>query len=163
MKKAPIDEMAPRPKKLGDQIEMHFSKNKHALHFDHTKDRTRQEAKADTDIHTILRKHGVNLPPQHQRQGVSGAVDYDMNLQAGLKALDNARQAWNRIPLDIRRKFDSWDKVETAIATGKLVVKDGKLRFPDPKKAPLAGKEPDKKDANKEETPPKEPEKAPKE
>jgi len=162
-KKAPIEKMEPRPKiQTGpDQLELkHFSMRKDALHFDHTKDRTRQEGKADADVYTILRKHGVNLPQHHARAGTSGAVDYDYNLQQGLQHVQAAKTAWANIPNDIRKKYPTWQLLETALHEGKVVVKDGKIGFPSQVKPAVA---PDKEPADpKKATDKTEPEKVPK-
>lgn len=143
MKKAPIEQLDPRPKIKQYELN-HFSFKKHALHFDHSKDKARQEFKNDCDLGTILRKYTQTgqLPTSHRRGNNHGTVDYDINLQAGLTAMDAARRAWNNIPLDLRRAYPSWDKLESAIQRKKVIVKDGRVQFAPEPKTPVAPAEP---------------------
>lgn len=101
------------------------------LTCDHTKDKTRQEFKAESDVNTILKRHGA-LPPM--REVTYGEVDYDLNLQAGLNAMERARQAWGNLPLEIRQKYNNWDKVALALTKGELEFKDGKTQLKQPVK-----------------------------
>lgn len=121
---------------------------------DHKTDKTRQEFRAEADINNVLRRHGVI--PTLNRQPLYTEIDYDSNLQAGLAALERERQAWSGINVNIRQRYNSWERVVTALAKKELVVKDGKLQFAPPPETPKnetgktpdseSGKKPEKKD-----------------
>lgn len=95
-------------------------------------DRTRQEFKAGTDIKTILQRHGGVLPPP-PRQPYYAEFDYDTTLQTAIHSARQAEQAWNSLPLGLRRAFRNWDEVLVALQRGKLEIADHKLRFVKPK------------------------------
>lgn len=121
---------------------------------DHKTDKTRQEFRMETDINRVLQRHGV-IPTRNRTPHYS-EIDYDANLQAGLIALERERQAWSGIDLNIRHRFNSWEKVVQALAKKELEVKDGKLRFTPAPETPKtdsskthdseSGKKPEKKD-----------------
>lgn len=160
-RQAPIEKMEPRTPGATDKRQLSLPLRPHAITFDHTKDKARQEFKADSEIRNILRKHGGL--PQNLRPITTGTVDYDVGLHEGLQAIATADRAWRELPDAVRRKYKNWQGVEAAIAKGDLIVNGNELSFkedkPKPPKDPVA---PDPKPADTPAGKKTEPEKAPK-
>lgn len=125
------------PPKVEDKRQTELFR-KGAMTFDPANGRARQEFKKDADVNVILRRHQGGDLPQNGRQPIyGGTIDYDVNLQEGLAAVDRAQRAFSRIHPDIRARYKTWDSVSAALAEGKLQVKGGRIRFADPPKPPL--------------------------
>lgn len=78
---------------------------------------TRQEYKDDSDVNTILRKFGVDAPIRSQP--VFGQeVDYTLDLQQALGAIEQAKRANAQVPEELREKYPTWKHVLDAAETG---------------------------------------------
>lgn len=106
------------------------NKRRFQLNCDPAQDRTRQEFKADTDVNTIIKRAGMIPPGREPLYG--GHHDFDLTLQEGIAAVNGARQAWARIPFEIRKKYPTWEAVTAAISKKELEVKGGRLGFVKP-------------------------------
>lgn len=106
---------------------------KYAMMFPNQGPGARQEDKAATDIYALLKRHGA-IPPGRALQ--FGSVDFDVNLQESIHLARQARQAFNTVPIKLRRAFPTWEKLLGALETKTLVVKDGKLQYPEPEPKP---------------------------
>lgn len=81
-------------------------------------DTTRQEYKDEADINKLLYRFGVN---NQVRQGTYGeVVDFDMNLQSALAAVDDAKTAWANLSPELRKHYPTWQQLLVAIDTGAL-------------------------------------------
>lgn len=78
----------------------------------------RQEFKSEVDTGTLMRRYGAGAafgpPPQY------GEVDFTMTLQDAIHSVREARDAFARLPDEVRAKYRSWDEVALAIAAGEL-------------------------------------------
>lgn len=93
---------------------------------------TRQEFKADADINNILQRFGVmgKIP-------VWGTtIDYNIDLQSALNAVEQAKIAWKTMPLEVRKKYPTWQILLNEIESGKL-----KIHKLDPDEQPPSKKE----------------------
>lgn len=102
---------------------------------DPSQDQARQEHKKDTDINTILRKHGGDLRGL-TRPTNYGEQDFNLTLQNAIATTDRVAAAWANIPADIRKKYPDWHSVQRAIAAKQLEIKGGKLQFVPPPEPP---------------------------
>lgn len=90
-----------------------------ALHFDKSEDKTRQEDAADTDLNTMLRKFGINIPT---RQVTYGEHDFNVDLQAAITSINQAREMHEKLPANLREKYPTWQHVLSSIESGELVI-----------------------------------------
>lgn len=81
---------------------------------DPAEDKARQEFKEDSDINVQMRRYGVG----HAFE--VGSVDYDLDLQASIEAVNAAHDAWRRLPANVRDKWPSWDALQAAAESGEL-------------------------------------------
>lgn len=103
------------------------------IDFSQSKDRTRQEGKADADVNTILARYGVGGQPL--RQTVYGETNYDMDLQRTMAAVDAAKSAWQQMPANLREKYPSWQDLLNGLESGALRLDMANLP-PAPKSVP---------------------------
>lgn len=125
--KAPIEHLTPRPKRR--RVTVDFGKQGPGA---------RQEFAADADVKTILKRHG-GIPAG--RQPTFFEVDYDLDLQTSLAVAKDAREAFNRIPLKLRRQYGTWEQILAALETKKIEIVDGKLRAVMPTESTIDKKE----------------------
>lgn len=76
---------------------------------------TRQEFGQEADINYILSRFGVN---SFARPVQYGEVDYDIDLQTALSAIEQAELGYNRLPEELRKQYPSWESVILALAEG---------------------------------------------
>lgn len=86
-------------------------------------DLTRQEDRDDTDMKHILARMGADdprlrTPPQY------GEEDRSVDLGTALNDVRAAREAFHRLPKDLKEQFPSWRHVLTGIASGNLTISD---------------------------------------
>lgn len=97
-------------------------------------DKARQEDLPGTDINAMFKRFGgfgqVRTDPQF------GEIDYDLNLQTALAAVDQARSAWRRQPQSIKELYPTWQQLLLAVEDGEIRVKDGKLELTEAPKPP---------------------------
>lgn len=88
----------------------------------------RQEDKDETDINVMLRRFGVDGVLRSQRPATYGEVDYNIDLQGALHAVQDARTMFDRLPPELKRKYGTWQNVLNAAETGELQqdVQNGK-------------------------------------
>lgn len=90
-----------------------------ALHFgdeEESRSFTRQEDRDSTDINLLLLRFGV-LPPQ--RAGEFGrTVDYSLDLQMALNAIEEAQGANLNVPPELRDKYPTWREVLNGAESG---------------------------------------------
>lgn len=78
-------------------------------------DMARQEYKMSSDLQYQVTRFGAGLPFK------SGEVNFDqMDLTAAFSLLEESRDAWLRLPKVVRDRYQSWDNVERAAASGEL-------------------------------------------
>lgn len=90
-------------------------------------DRARQEFKTETETSTILARFGAGQAFP-RAVGVNGEVDFDLDLRAAYEVVQASRDAWLRLPIDVRQQFRGWQELQAAVEAG---------TWP-PKKAPEA-------------------------
>lgn len=77
---------------------------------------TRQEFKDDADLNILLARFGVDTP---MRQGLQyGEVDYQLDLQQALDAIDTAKKANIHAPEELRDKYPDWRSILNGVETG---------------------------------------------
>lgn len=99
------------------------------INFDPSKDRARQEFAKETDINAMLKSFGI---PGQQRQPAYGEVDFSIDLQQALAAIEDAKRAWRRMPDDIREKYPSWQSMLNAANSGELELELKEAEPPKP-------------------------------
>lgn len=83
--------------------------------------RTRQEFGADADVNIFLKRYGVT--PGVPFQG--GEVDYDLTLQDAHLLVRSSKEAFRRLPGEVRKQFPTWEALFDAATAGRVAVKDG--------------------------------------
>lgn len=82
-------------------------------------DTARQEFKAEADTSTILQRYGAGATfPMPQ----SGVVDYTGEFREVADAAAAARQAFERLPIKLRRGYSSWQEFLRGVAAGEVDV-----------------------------------------
>lgn len=81
---------------------------------------TRQEDKLDADINHLLGRFGVGLPVKQPEWGKT--IDYSLDLQTAMGAIDEAKQAFQDLPDNLREKYRTWQNFLNAIESGRLVI-----------------------------------------
>lgn len=89
----------------------------------------RQEFKADQDINAMLKKFGVMIP---QLPLQFGDVDFSIDLQTALGAIRQAKQAWQKLPADVKADYPSWQSLLNAMESGQVNLRTGEPKEPDP-------------------------------
>lgn len=79
----------------------------------------RQEFLADTQIENILRNHNID-PTLRPIQNME--VDYTMDLQQALAAIDQAKRANFQVPDELRGKYPDWRAVLNGAESGQYQV-----------------------------------------
>lgn len=70
--------------------------------------RTQQQFKDDADINTIVKRFGITGElPIAERTPLEGEFFDTFDYQQTLNALNNAQQAFDDLPADVRRQFDN--------------------------------------------------------
>jgi hypothetical protein len=77
---------------------------------------TRQEFKDDADLNILLARFGVNTPVRQMKYGED--IDYTMDLQQALSAVEAARRTEHTIPNELRHKYTNWRDILNAAETG---------------------------------------------
>lgn len=88
------------------------------IFFDPSTDRARQEFAADADINEMFRKFGVFGDPR--KPLTFGEVDYTIDLQQALGAIEEAKRVYARMPANVKEKYGSWQAMINAAAAGEL-------------------------------------------
>lgn len=78
-------------------------------------DLARQEFKDETDVNKVLARYGVNTP---LRQPEYSTVDYDMDLQQALAAIETAQEALRKLPPQLRQKYPTWETLLAGLYQG---------------------------------------------
>lgn len=85
-------------------------------------DTARQEFKNEADVNVMLSRFGV-IPPLKPLQW--GVVDYEIDLQTALGAIEQAKRAHARLPATVKADYPSWQSLLNAIEAGELNLKEG--------------------------------------
>lgn len=78
-------------------------------------DRTRQEYTKDADVNNLLTRFGVmhtGETPLYKE------IDYNIDLQTALRAIQTTREAYRTLPADIRAKYPDWQTLLNAVENG---------------------------------------------
>lgn len=87
-------------------------------------DKTEQQWKAEADIHTLLRRFGIEgRLDGPQRVPSFKPVDYDVELQHALGGIQQAREAYDLMPQDLKREYPTLMHFLAAIERRELTVK----------------------------------------
>lgn len=89
---------------------------------DPKEDRARQEFKAEADVSTILARFGAGATFGAPR-GSSGEVDFDLDLQTAYRVVAESREAWLRLPVDVRQRYRGWQELQAAVEAGEWPFK----------------------------------------
>lgn len=77
---------------------------------------TRQEFRDDADINNILNRMGVNAPQRPLKYGEE--IDYTLDLQTALEALDAVKVAEFDVPPELRNRYPTWREVLNGVESG---------------------------------------------
>lgn len=78
---------------------------------------TRQEFKDEADLNILLARFGVT--GDNQRQMTWGQeIDYNMDLQAALALIEEAKRVEGTIPPELRQKYPTWRHMVSGIESG---------------------------------------------
>ena len=95
---------------LGDQISAETA-------FDTgTESFTRQEFKDEADLNILLGRFGVNQQVRQDPRFME--IDYNLDLQSALAAVDAARRANYDVPQELRAKYPDWRTVLNGAESG---------------------------------------------
>lgn len=103
-------------------------------------DVTRQEFRDEADINVLLKRYGVGSGPP-LRDPIYGEVDYDLDLMGAYTAVRQAREAFQRLPQDVREAYPSWDQLLAGIGAGAVIVDEtgtAQLKVETPAETPPA-------------------------
>lgn len=89
------------------------------LDFSKQPDPTRQEQKDECDINLILKRFGVGATGRFPQYG---SMDTNMDLHSALGAIRDAKQAYNRLPDELKKEYPTWRHLLVALDTGRLVI-----------------------------------------
>lgn len=79
---------------------------------------TRQEMKDDADVNKLLARYGIGA---FQNRGAQySEIDFDIDLQTALHAIQEAQTAYSRMPAGLKERFPTWQSVLNAIDAGQL-------------------------------------------
>lgn len=81
-------------------------------------DMVRPEYKDETMIDQILKSY----IPKNPSEITFGEINYDMDLQTALYAVEASKRAFKRLPLDLRNKYQDSQGLMIAIMTGDLIL-----------------------------------------
>lgn len=84
-------------------------------------DTARQEFAQEADINYMLSRFGVTAP---RGAPTYGEIDYTLDLQQAIDSVREARAGYETLPVELRRKFPSMERMLAAIDDGSLVIKD---------------------------------------
>lgn len=87
------------------------------ISFVGTEDRTRQEFRDEADLNILLKRFGVG---NNQRPLTFGEVDYTIDFQQALSAINDARDAWRKLPPAVRDRYPTWRDLLNATESGSL-------------------------------------------
>lgn len=104
-----------------------------AIDFTATEDLARQEFKLEADINVLLGRFGLDTPV---RRVTFGEVDFGIDLQQALSAVDQATTAYRDLPPALRAEFPTWQSVLNALVTGRLKIRLGEHRAENPEENP---------------------------
>lgn len=82
-------------------------------------DMARQEFKDEADINKLLARYGVQ---PLTKEPIYGDVDYNLDLQQALAAIDTAGQAWQSLPKNLKEKYPTWQLLLNALHEGRLKI-----------------------------------------
>lgn len=94
-----------------------------------SQDMARQEFAAEADINLLLQRYGVGIP---QKPLEYGETDFTLDLQLALEAVQMAKNAYQEMPVELRRRFPSWQTLLNQIQQGKLKFTRKKEDTPKP-------------------------------
>lgn len=95
-----------------------------------TPSKTRQEGKQDADVNNLLNRFGAHVPARQPTYGQS--VDYNLDLQQALHAIKDVKRAWREMPMELRKKYGSWQSLLNAIDQGRLEIQKDEPKTPQP-------------------------------
>lgn len=111
--------MHPAVRTRYDKKQLEYSR-RGGLDCRNSKDMARQEGKADADINIMLKRFGVN---QQQRTLNYGEQDFTIDLQQGLKAIEETRSVYEGMTPDIKKIYPTYEKFIAGMRSGS-VAKD---------------------------------------
>lgn len=79
---------------------------------------TRQEFKDDADVNLLLKKYGVDTPVRAFQQAQFTEVDYNVDLQQALAAVNEAKRVTGAVPEELRDKYPTWKHVLDGVESG---------------------------------------------
>lgn len=85
-------------------------------------DMARQEFKAEADINNILKRYGVNGSALPIRPVVYQEVDYTIDLQQAMGAIETAQDMYRKLPPSLREKYPTWQSILNGIHNGSLKI-----------------------------------------
>lgn len=89
---------------------------------------TRQDKFHETEISYILRNHGINP----DRPARFGEVDFSVDLQQAYALTRQAKQAYDRLPDELKAKYANWEEILLADANGTLAQAMQDADLPNP-------------------------------
>lgn len=108
------------------------------LFCDEEEDMTRQEFKDESDVNSLVRRHG--LIPRPVRYG---DWDFDVDLQSSMEARRAVSEAYAVLPPEVRGLYPDMGSVWAAIASGALKIGPEGVEVPsspsEPEQAPQEG------------------------
>lgn len=91
---------------------------------------TRKEFQQEADVNVLLQKYGVGVP---QRRGAPGGIDFDIDLQRGIAAVEGVQRAYDRSEV-LRKRYKTVREFLLAVSDGSVKVEPD----PEPEVKPVA-------------------------
>lgn len=102
---------------------------KRGIDFTGTTHTTRQEFKNEADINIMLNRFGV--AGAQQRSAEYGKdIDFNIDLQTALNAVQQAKLAYAALPPNLRDKYTSWQSLLNALNEGTLELSNETIVTP---------------------------------
>lgn len=79
---------------------------------------TRQEFADDADVNKLLKRYGIDTPVRAFQQAQFTEIDYNVDLQQALGAIQEAKRAHGAVPEELKEKYPTWKHVLDAVETG---------------------------------------------
>lgn len=132
--------MHPAVRTQKDDLQEYYSELS-GLDCSESVDVARQEFKDEADVNKLLARFGVAAP---QRQPTFGEVDFDLDLQQAMFAVQEAKQAHAAMPANLRERYPTWQSLLNGLESGEFVIdlneeRRTNPRAPDPAPTSVSG------------------------
>lgn len=116
----------------GDELQDYYTRLT-GLDCSGDRDTARQEFKKEADINELIKRFGGITPVTRAGTPQFTETDYNLDLQGALAAIDEARQVYKELPIEVRRDFPSMRSLLNALESGTVTLQTEDKRPTPPK------------------------------